>query len=189
MAPIARRSTSAAPGSAKKHPLTGEAYNNLAINMEKQGQPPSVIEPMFRKALDITRASLGETSQRTATLYANVAHILNEQGRYSEAEPMYRRALDIQERITGTEHPSYATTLLNLAFNMSDDGRDDRAEPMMRRALGFSAPGSATTIPKRRGPIPASARRSARSAATGRSRNDGRGARHPAPPARRGLIR
>ncbi|MEI4507405.1 CHAT domain-containing tetratricopeptide repeat protein [Sphingopyxis sp. CCNWLW253] len=121
----------------EEHPLTGEAYNNLALNMEKQGQPPSVIEPMFRKALDITRASLGETSQRTATLYANVAHVLNEQGRYIEAEPMYRRALDIQERITGTEHPSYATTLLNLAFNTSDNGRDDQAEPMMRRALGI----------------------------------------------------
>ena len=121
----------------EEHPLTGEAYNNLAINMENQGQPPSVIEPMFRKALDITRASLGETSQRTATLYANVAHILNEQGRYIEAEPMYRRALDIQERIAGAEHPSYATTLLNLAFNTSDNGRDDQAEPMMRRALGI----------------------------------------------------
>lgn len=121
----------------EEHPLTGEAYNNLALNMEKQGQPPSVIEPMFRKALDITRASLGETSQRTATLYANVAHVLNEQGRYIEAEPMYRRALDIQERITGTEHPSYATTLLNLAFNTSDNGRDGQAEPMMRRALGI----------------------------------------------------
>lgn len=121
----------------EEHPLTGEAYNNLAINMEKQGQPPSVIEPMFRKALDITRASLGETSQRTATLYANVAHVLNKQARFTEAEPMYRRALDIQERITGTEHPSYATTLLNLAFNESDNGRDDQAEPMMRRALGI----------------------------------------------------
>ncbi len=119
------------------HPLTGEAYNNLAINMENHGMPASAIEPLIRKALDITRSALGENSQRTATMYANVAHNLNQQGRYAEAEPMYRRALELQERITGVAHPSYATQLINLAQNMRDDGRSDQAEPLIRRALGI----------------------------------------------------
>ncbi len=121
----------------ENHPLTGEAYNNLGLNMEKQGLPPSAIEPLVRKALDITRQSLGESSERTATMYANVAHNLNEQGRYSEAEPMYRRALEIQERVGGVNHPAYATTLINLGYNLRDDGRSEAAEPLMRQALGI----------------------------------------------------
>ena len=119
------------------HPLTGEAYNNLAVNMESSGAPPSVIEPLIRKALDITRSALGENSQRSATMYANVAHNLNQQGRYTEAEPMYRRSLELQERLTGTAHPSYATQLVNLGQNMRDDGRSAQAEPLMRQALGI----------------------------------------------------
>lgn len=119
------------------HPLTAEAYNNLGLNMEKQGLPPTAIEPLVRKALDVTRAALGESSERTATMYANVAHNLNQQGRYTEAEPMYRRALEIQERVGGLNHPSYATNLLNLAYNLRDDGRSEAAEPLMRQALGI----------------------------------------------------
>ena len=119
------------------HPLTGEAYNNLALNMEKQGRSPVEIEPLLRKALDITRASLGESSERTATMYGNIAHNLGQQGRYGEAEPMYRRALEIQERIAGENHPSYATLLVNLAYNLRDDGRAAQAEPLMRQALGI----------------------------------------------------
>ncbi|WP_447764795.1 tetratricopeptide repeat protein [Sphingopyxis panaciterrae] len=119
------------------HPLTGEAYNNLALNMESRGLPPATIEPLLRKALDITRSSLGESSERTATMYGNIAHNLNQQGRYAEAEPMYRRALDIQERIGGTNHPSYATLLINLAYNLDENGHPEQAEPLMRQALGI----------------------------------------------------
>ena len=121
----------------ENHPLTGEAYNNLALSMDKRGLPPSTIEPMLRKALDITRSTIGESSERAATLYGNVAHNLNSQGRYTEADPMFRRALEIQERVAGTDHPSYATTLINLAYNMRDDGHPERAEPLMRQALGI----------------------------------------------------
>ncbi|NIJ38916.1 CHAT domain-containing protein/Tfp pilus assembly protein PilF [Sphingopyxis panaciterrae] len=119
------------------HPLTGESYNNLALNMESSGMPPGAIEPLLRKALDITRASLGERSERSATMYGNIAHNLNQQGRYREAEPMYRRALDIQEGIAGVNHPSYATLLINLGYNLRDDGRPEAAEPLMRQALGI----------------------------------------------------
>lgn len=119
------------------HPLTGEAYNNLALNMESRGLPPGAIEPLLRKALDITRASLGENSERTATMYGNIAHNLNQQGRYGEAEPMYRRALEVRQRIAGQNHPSYATLLINLAGNVRDDGHPEQAEPLMRQALGI----------------------------------------------------
>ncbi|HEV7341282.1 MAG TPA: CHAT domain-containing tetratricopeptide repeat protein [Sphingopyxis sp.] len=117
------------------HPLTAEASNNLALNMDNQGLPPTAIEPLIRKALDTTRRAFGESSERTATLYANVAHNLNQQGRYAEAEPMYRRALDIQAGIAGRDHPSYATTLINLGYNLRDGGQGERAEPLMRQAL------------------------------------------------------
>ncbi|WP_428630930.1 tetratricopeptide repeat protein [Sphingopyxis sp.] len=119
----------------ESHPLTGEAYNNLALNMENRGMPPSTIEPLLRKALDTTRQALGERNERTATMYGNVAHNLNQQGRFAEAEPMYRRALEIQEGVAGRDHPSYATTLINLGHNLRDAGDAERAEPLMRQAL------------------------------------------------------
>ena len=117
------------------HPLTAEASNNLALSMENRGLPPSTIEPLLRKALDTTRRAFGESSERTATLYANVAHNLNQQGRYAEAEPMYRRALEIHAGIAGRNSPSYASTLINLGYNLRDGGQGERAEPLMRQAL------------------------------------------------------
>jgi CHAT domain-containing protein/Tfp pilus assembly protein PilF len=119
------------------HPLTAEATNNLALNMENQGQPPSIIEPLLRKSLDSTRRAFGESNERTATMYSNVAHNLNQQGRYAEASPMYRRALDIQAGIAGRDHPSFATILINSAYNLRDGGDSSAAEPLMREALGI----------------------------------------------------
>ena len=119
----------------ESHPLTAEASNNLALSMDNQGLPPSAIEPLLRNALDTTRRAFGESSERTATLYANVAHNLNQQGRYAEAEPMYQRALDIHAGIAGTDSPSYASTLINLGYNLRDGGQGERAEPLMRQAL------------------------------------------------------
>ncbi|MDZ3832441.1 MAG: CHAT domain-containing tetratricopeptide repeat protein [Sphingopyxis sp.] len=118
-----------------RHPLTGEAYNNLALSMEKQGHPPAMREPLLRKALDSARGAMGESNERTGTLYANVAHNLNEQGRFAEAEPMYRRALDIQKDVLGTDHPSYATTMINFAYNLRDAGQSESAATLMRQAL------------------------------------------------------
>lgn len=115
------------------HPLTGEAYNNVATIMERRGLPPSAIEPLMRKALDVTRQAFGESSHRTATMYGNVAHNLVQQGRFDEAEPMYRRAIDIQKSVAGADHPSYATQLINLAYNLGPRV----AEPLMREALGI----------------------------------------------------
>jgi CHAT domain-containing protein len=118
------------------HPLTAEASNNLALNMENQGLPPTAVEPLLRKALDTTRRAFGESSERTATMYANVAHNLNQQGRYAEAEPMYLRALEIHAGIAGRDSPSFASTLINLGYNLRDGGQGERAEPLMRQALG-----------------------------------------------------
>ncbi len=117
------------------HPLTAEATNNLALNMENRGLPPTAIEPLLRQALDTTRRAFGESSERTATMYANVAHNLNQQGRYAEAEPMYRRALDIHAGIAGRDSPSYASTLINLGYNLRDGGQGESAEALMRQAL------------------------------------------------------
>ncbi|KGB57616.1 CHAT domain-containing protein [Sphingopyxis sp. SE2] len=115
------------------HPLTGEAHSNVALIMENRGLPPSAIEPLLRKALDITRQAFGESSHRTAIMYGNVAHNLVQQGRFDEAEPMYRRSIEIQKSVAGADHPSYATQLINLAYNLGPEA----AEPLMREALGI----------------------------------------------------
>jgi tetratricopeptide (TPR) repeat protein len=61
----------------------------------------------------------------------NLALLLSDTNRKSEAEPMYRRALSI------CDHSDVAQCLNNLALLLSDTNRKSEAEPMYRRALGI----------------------------------------------------
>ena len=75
-------------------------------NLDAQGRYQEA-EPLFRKALEIRRAALGEAHADTAASYNNVAFNLNAQGRYAEAEPLYRKGLEIRRAALGEAHASY----------------------------------------------------------------------------------
>jgi tetratricopeptide (TPR) repeat protein len=68
---------------------------------------------------------LGDDHPDVATDLNNLAELLREQGKYSEAEPLYRRALEIREAQLGINHPSTATVRENLELLLSDmESRD-----------------------------------------------------------------
>ncbi|WP_165423003.1 FxSxx-COOH system tetratricopeptide repeat protein [Ktedonosporobacter rubrisoli] len=92
-------------------------------------------EPLYKRALEIRRRSLGEEHPDTAMSLNNLALLYWYQGRYEEAEPLYKRVLEICEQQLGEEHPDTATSLNNLAMLYQEQGRYEEAEPLYKRAL------------------------------------------------------
>jgi hypothetical protein len=66
-------------------------------------------------------------SRQSRTLVAirlnNLAQLLQDTNRLSEAEPLMRRALAIDEKSYGPDHPDVAVQLNNLALLLKDTNR------------------------------------------------------------------
>jgi tetratricopeptide (TPR) repeat protein len=92
-------------------------------------------EPLYRRALVISEASLGKDHPEVATCLNNLAELLRATNRLGEAEPLYRRALAIDEASLGKDHPNVATYLNNLALLLHATNRPGEAESLFRRAL------------------------------------------------------
>jgi tetratricopeptide (TPR) repeat protein len=88
-----------------------------------------------RRTLAIDEASFGKDQPEVATALNNLAQLLADTNRLSEAEPLMRRALKIDEDSFGKDQPEVATALNNLAQLLKDTNRLSEAEPLMRRAL------------------------------------------------------
>jgi len=59
----------------------------------------------MRRALKIDEDSFGHDHPNVATDLNNLAELLRNTNRLSEAEPLYRRALKIDEASFGPDHP------------------------------------------------------------------------------------
>ncbi|WP_294622204.1 tetratricopeptide repeat protein [uncultured Roseovarius sp.] len=108
--------------------------NNLALVVEAQGRYAEA-EGLYRVALEIDRATIGEGHPDYAIHLSNLAGVLHEQERNGEAEGLYREALEIGRATIGTGHPDYATRLNNLAVTMQAQGRTVEAEALFRETL------------------------------------------------------
>jgi tetratricopeptide (TPR) repeat protein len=64
----------------------------------------------------------------------NLASLLQDTNRHSEAEPLFRRALKIVEASYGPNHPNVARGLNSLAVLLRQTNRHSEAEPLFRRA-------------------------------------------------------
>ena len=128
------------PAQAQVAPPSAEdakALNSQGDALYNQGKY-SEAEPLYRKALDINRAVLGENHPDTATSYSNVASNLGDQGRYREAEPLFRKALGIYRAVLGENHPYTSTSYDNVALSLSKQGRYGEAESLYRKALDIN---------------------------------------------------
>ena len=65
-------------------------------------------EPLYREAIEIDKATIGEEHPDYATRLNNLAELLRAMGRYAEAEPLFRQAIEIGKATIGEEHPDYA---------------------------------------------------------------------------------
>jgi tetratricopeptide (TPR) repeat protein len=92
-------------------------------------------EPLYRRALAIYEASLGNDHPTVAIALNNLARLLSATTRLGEAEPLIRRALAIGEASHGNDHPNVAVALNDLAELLRVTNRLDEAEPLIRRAV------------------------------------------------------
>ena len=80
---------------------------------------------MFRRALRIREASLGHDNPLVESILANLALLLSDTNRNSEAEPMYRRALGILVAFkvsTGHTHPNFESAKRNYSILLTKVG-------------------------------------------------------------------
>ena len=112
----------------------GAAINRLALLYKAQGRYDAA-EPLYKQAMEIRRAALGEGHPDFAASLNNLASLYQAQGRYDAAEPLYEQAIEIERAALGEEHPDFATSLNNLALLYEAQGRYDAAEPLHKQAM------------------------------------------------------
>ena len=88
-----------------------------------------------QRLCEMAKAEHGESSVEFSTQLNNLATIVQEQGRYSEAEALFRKALETALTTFGEDHPNYAKRLNNLALAVQLQGRYSEAEGLYRQAL------------------------------------------------------
>jgi tetratricopeptide (TPR) repeat protein len=93
---------------------------------------------VFAEALRIREQLLAPEHPDLAVSLSNLAALLWETNRLSEAEPLFRRALAIDQKSYGPDHPDVAGDLNNLALLLHDTNRLSEAEPLYRRALAIN---------------------------------------------------
>jgi tetratricopeptide (TPR) repeat protein len=89
------------------------------------------------EALRIRERLLAPEHPDVAVSLNNLALLLHDTNRPSEAEPLFRRALAIDEKSYGPDHPHVANDLNSLAELLRDTNRLSGAEPLFRRALAI----------------------------------------------------
>ena len=80
-------------------------------------------------------AALPEAERGTSLLLANVAVMLEDQGRLAEAEVLLREKLAFRRAEGGDRAPNALGALNNLAVNLREQGKLAEAEPLFREAL------------------------------------------------------
>ncbi|WP_354538611.1 tetratricopeptide repeat protein [Roseovarius sp. MBR-6] len=110
------------------------ALNEHALTLDAQGRYAEA-EALYREALEIDRATVGEGHRDFASGLNNLAGVVRLQDRYEEAERLLRKALKIDRATLGDRHPEYAIHLNNLANVVRALGRFEQAETLYREAL------------------------------------------------------
>jgi tetratricopeptide (TPR) repeat protein len=108
--------------------------NRQAFTLDAQGKYAQA-QPLYEKALEITRRLLSDDHPQTAAGYNNVAYNLRAQRKYAQAQPLSEKALEIQRRLLSDEHPDTATSYNNVAYNLKVQGKYAQAQPLYEKAL------------------------------------------------------
>ena len=115
-------------------PNLAMAKNDVAMTLRALGAYEES-EALYRAALAIDRATIGEAHPDYAVHLNNYAVVVKAQGRFEEAERLYREALEVGKATKGTDHAQYAKHLNNLATVIEAQGRYSEAEGLLREAL------------------------------------------------------
>jgi tetratricopeptide (TPR) repeat protein len=116
--------------------VRSEYLNRLGMVAHRAGIFP-VAGTALAEALSIRERVLNPEQPDVAASLNNLALLLKDTNRLSEAEPLYRRSLAIVEKSYGPDHPAVAIRLNNLASLLKDTNRLSEAEPLYRRSLAI----------------------------------------------------
>ncbi|MEM1094826.1 MAG: serine/threonine-protein kinase [Bacteroidota bacterium] len=117
-------------------PATFNAYGYLLQQLDRLDEA----EVMYREALAMVDASVGERHPDWVTGTSNLANFLNQSGRHAEAETAARRALALAPEVYGEQHPGTAFVQLNLGESLRGQARYAEAEALYRDALALGRP-------------------------------------------------
>ncbi len=96
------------------------ALNDHALTVQAQGRYAEA-ETLYRQALEIDAATIGERHPGYAIRLNNLAGAVRSQGRSAEAEALYRQALEICDQTLGADHPNTQLVRTNLERLLSQD--------------------------------------------------------------------
>jgi tetratricopeptide (TPR) repeat protein len=105
----------------ESHPDTISTLNGLGLAIKAQGRGRyAEAEEIYRRALDLHRATVGDDNSETLSNLVNLASLFHDLGRLDEAEPLYRQALAAQERTLGPDNTETLLTASNVAMLLLD---------------------------------------------------------------------
>jgi hypothetical protein len=126
--------------------LIGEAH---AIQTE--GEDPRVIEAVLREAVFAGHNVWGPVHPYIAWALSDLAMLLREQGRLSEAESLAREAFAMRRKILGNENPDTVESLKGLINVLQREGKSAEADKLQHEMV---VPVGATSRPSSTKPKP-----------------------------------
>jgi eukaryotic-like serine/threonine-protein kinase len=93
--------------------------------------------PLYEKALETRRETLGEGSIEVAESLNSLAVYYGAKTDYANAERLSRQVLAIRRKVLGKEHFEVARSLNNLAHTLSEKGDTQEAEALFREAVAM----------------------------------------------------
>jgi tetratricopeptide (TPR) repeat protein len=113
-----------------------DAMIDAAVSLRIAGEY-SEVEPLYQKALEIQKRTLGPDHAAVGISLDNLAALYRAQGRLDEAEPLAVQALRMLEKALGPDHPDVAISCNNLASLYQAQGRLEEAGPLFLRAVSI----------------------------------------------------
>ncbi len=112
------------------------AYNDFAELLSGAGKHVESRD-LYRKALAIYRATLGDENYRTATCLCNLGLVEMSLAHRDDAERLLREALAIRRRVLEPGHVDLAVSMNNLAWSLEAKPDLEEAAALYREALGI----------------------------------------------------
>ena len=122
-----------------RDPVTADSLNVVGFLLLGRGGSDDLeeAERLFIEVLEIRRRELGPEHPAVATALNNLANLLDDAGRESEAVPRFREAIRIWSARLGPDHPRVAIGLYGLAEALADAGDPAAAEEALRASLAI----------------------------------------------------
>ena len=114
--------------------ITISTLDALASELQAQGKYDEA-EPLFREALEWSRAALGSRHRSTLLSINNLGLLLHTKGDNAAAELLYCKALEVQRETLGNQHPHTLNSINNLGALLKAKGDFAAADPLLCEAL------------------------------------------------------